>query len=262
LLVYAALLACDDEPAPNGGDTGVDGADSATGEDAGADDTGAADTGNDTGVNPGDGGPNDSGIPDECNPVDQTGCDTPPETKCVIEGGAPGTECVQPSPNDVMLGDPCTGQDCAAGLVCLRDAQTSTQAHCRTVCDLDSNVGCEALPGEYECRTAITMSNWGTCTELPPICDPYQQTPCEPDQACQPFLRRTGAWEFRCRTAGPVGEGMPCDANNRCQRELACVNDDQGNAACKRYCQDDNECTPPLTCSGQGRQLDFMFCNQ
>jgi hypothetical protein len=121
-------------------------------------------------------------------------------------------------------------------------------------------MGCDALPGEYECRTSITMSNWGACTELPPICNPYDQMPCDLTQACQPFLRRTGAWEFRCRTAGNADEGQPCGGGTGCMRGLACVTDN-GNATCKRYCMGDGDCTNPLTCSGTVPEPAFMFCD-
>jgi hypothetical protein len=262
LLLYAALLAaCDSAPAPavDAGNGGED-----AGADAGQvdDDGGAADgaVDGDAGAG-GDAAGRDTGmvIVDECSPLDQSGCD-PQDEKCVIEGGAPGAECAPTSPNDVGFGDPCTGADCQAGLVCLRDAVTSTESHCRQACDLDTNMGCDALPGEYECRTSITMSNWGACTLLPPTCDHYTQAPCEPDEACQPYLRRTGAWEFRCRTAGMAGEGMPCGANNRCERGLACVNEN-GMAACKRYCMADDDCTSPLTCTGTVAEPPFNFCD-
>jgi hypothetical protein len=263
VLLFAALLyACKTADPTPGVDTGADaGADMDSGADNDSgvvnDDSGGNPT--DSGNNPDTGNPADSGILDECNPVDQTGCDTPPQTKCVVEGGSPGAECVEPSPNDVGLGEECTGEDCDPGLACIRDAQTSTLSHCRNVCNLDTNVGCEALGAEYECRTSITQSNWGACTMLPPTCDPLTQAPCDANQACQPFLRRTGTWEFRCRTAGNQAEGDVCGGNNACARELACVNQN-GMPSCVRFCDEDMDCTNPLTCTGTVTEPPFNFC--
>ena len=79
--------------------------------------------------------------------------------------------------------------------------------------------------------------------------------------ASEEFLRRTGAWEFRCRTAGQAAEGMMCGGGTGCQRGLACVNDN-GMATCKEYCQVDGDCTNPLTCTGMVPEPPFMFCDQ
>ncbi len=262
LLLYAALVACNTAPPPSlngdtgtGSDSGMGGDDAGTGADAATGDTGVGgDAGNapDTGVT----------IIDVCDPVDQTGCNNDPDTKCVIEGGNPGTECVPPSPNDKTFGDSCTGQDCEAGLVCLRDATTATTAHCRRACNRTTNVGCEPLGTEYECRTMVTQSNWGACTMLPPLCDPYTQAPCVAAEACQPFLRRTGTWEFRCRIAGAAGIGDPCGPGTACGRGLACIIDNATQAtACREYCMNDGDCTAPASCTGTVPDPAFMFCS-
>lgn len=264
LLLMFGGLACDTEPPPLLGQS-----DAGTTVDAGAAaDAGALDgatNGTDGGTNGPDSGvmptPDAGTVVDNCDPVNQTGCDTPPNTKCVIEGGNPGAECVPPSPNDVGLGEVCDGQACEAGFVCLRQSQTSTIGACRKACDLTTGDGCETLGMEYECRTQISGTNWGACTELPPLCDPYTQAPCEQAQACQPFLRRTGTWELRCRTAGEGAEGAPCGGAARCQRGLACVSDTSGNAACRKYCELNDDCTAPAMCTGTVPEPPFMFCD-
>jgi hypothetical protein len=254
--VVAALLlfACDDEPPP--GDPG----DAAAAIDMGTPDTGDPGT-PDSGVHP-DGNTifPDANINDLCDPVTGAGC-TPPD-KCVIEGDPPGTECTPSSPNDSAFGEPCTGEDCEAGLVCVRRAATSTDSTCRKACNLGTGDGCQSLPGDYECRTTINGTNWGACTLLPPVCDPYTQAPCDPNQACQPFQRLDMTFEFRCRTAGPVAEGGACGPGMNCQRTLACVRDTNGNTSCRKICQLDGDCTPPATCIGSVPMPPFMFCGQ
>lgn len=258
LLLTFGAAACNTAPPPLIDDAGTT-ADTGSVPDTGAED---AATGMDAGTGADGGMLVDAGtIVDNCDPVEQSGCDTPPNTKCVIEGGLPGAECVPPSPNDVGLGEVCDGQACEAGLVCLRQSPTSTTGACRKACDLDTGAGCEGLGMEYECRTQISGTNWGACTELPPECDPYTQAPCEQDKACQPFLRRTGTWEFRCRTAGDKAEGAPCGGALRCDRGLACVSDQSGNATCKKYCEGNADCTAPAMCTGVVPEPSFMFCD-
>lgn len=267
LAVAATLLtlyACgSDESVANldasAGDGGVGDPDAA----AGAADAGLA---VDAGSSPADGsvaGP-DAGAPlnDLCDPVTQTMC-VAPTTKCVVENPTPGggTLCVEPG-NDVALGGMCTGADCVAGLACVGAATGSV---CMQVCDFQGDgSGCEPLGNEWECRTRLTGTNWGACTELPPLCDYLTQDPCAADRACGPLLRRTGQYEFRCRAAGTQGEGASCGSSGGgdCQRELVCVRDPRTNqAACKRYCDTNDDCTAPQTCAGSVSDPAFMYCD-
>lgn len=194
---------------------------------------------------------------DQCNPVEQTGCEGVANGKCVVEVGPPGTSCEVASQDDVGLGESCMGGDCLPGLACL--VATATVSICRQVCDPATNTGCESLGAGYECRTRILESNWGACSMLPPTCDPYTQAPCDADHACQPFLTQDGAWEFRCRTAGNGAEGMACGGQAGCERGLACVNGDNG-AMCVKYCEDEMDCVAPATCSGSVPDPEFSFC--
>lgn len=202
-------------------------------------------------------------IVDDCNPIAQ---DCPPNQKCTIENPVPmgGAECV-PIGNDVPIGGSCTGQDCEVGLACVRLSQTATASECVQVCDIAGGTGCERLGGqgeEYECRTAISGTNWGTCTLLPPLCNPYTQDPCEQDQACQPFLRRTGDWELRCRPAGNAGISESCGSGVRCQRGLACISDPNGVAACQQICETNADCPGTSTCSGSVNAPPFSYCTE
>lgn len=202
-----------------------------------------------------------STIVDDCDPVAQTGC-TAPDTKCVVENPEPmgGTLCVPPG-TDVALDGLCTGGDCQPGLACVRTS--SVASTCQQVCNFGTGTGCAALGDEFECRTRLTDTNWGVCLRLPPTCDPTTQAPCGPSLACGPYLRRSGAWEFRCRSAGTQAEGQACGSSGGgdCARGLACVRSQvTGQAACRKYCDTNSDCTAPTTCAGSVPEPAFMYC--
>ncbi len=199
---------------------------------------------------------------DTCNPLEQSGCAHAGD-KCVVEGPNMYAECVPPTSADLPLGAACEGRDCEAGLACALLSSTSSVSACVKICDLTSGRGCDALGPDYECRTRLTGTNWGSCGLLPELCDPYTQQPCARDEACQPFLRRTGTWEFRCRAAGPGSEGAPCGpgSNAACARELACVSSPSGAAFCRRICQVNTDCVDMAQCSGAVSEPAFMYCS-
>lgn len=204
----------------------------------------------------------DAGPLDECDPVDQTGC-TAPESKCVVEGPSEAAACVAPGPADLPLGAPCQGRDCIAGLACVRESAGSADSVCVMVCNFESGEGCEALGPEFECRTRLSQTRWGACQQLPLVCDPYDQSPCEADEACQPFLRRTGIWEFRCRAAGTGTEGEICGPGNpACARGLACVSSRTGAAVCRKICQLNQDCPNMAQCNGMVSEPPFMYCSE
>ncbi len=257
----AFVVACDDSSeAPH-----LIGRDAATsiGQDAGSDlqDGGGA---SDGGVQARDGSvARDAGTPqDQCDPVAQTGC-TAPATKCVVEGPntAAGTRCVTPGPNESAFEEECMGRECIAGLACVRESSTSTVSRCAQVCDVATAVGCESLGPDYDCNTRISGSNWGACTKLPPLCNPYDQNTCAGDQACQPWVRRDGTWEFRCRERGTGQAGELCTTGNpRCDRGLACVRTTDGTAFCRQYCETNTDCVAPAQCAGNVANPPFMYC--
>lgn len=254
LLAIGAMVACDDASTPGlPGDGGTQfnrDASVAPQRDAG---TGALDAGS----------PRDASVSpvDDCDPVEQT-CG--PGSKCVVESGdnpGQGTACVAQTPNDVPRGGACTGRDCEPGLACVNETQTATSATCVKVCNLETAVGCESLGDAYDCNVRISGTNWGVCTELPPICVPYTQAPCAQTEACKPYRRRDGTWEFRCRSAGTGQDGDLCTAGNpRCARGLACVATQDGNAFCRQYCETNTDCTAPAQCIGSVREPSFMYC--
>lgn len=201
----------------------------------------------------------DTGSESACDPVLQN-CPRPSE-KCSVDFGPP--QCAATAPSDRGLGQPCTPGACERGLACVLATETSTQAHCEVVCNLATGVGCARVGPDFECLDRIENTDWGACRELQPMCDPATQAPCTPSQACQPFLRRTGAWEFRCRVAGTGLAGDPCDGDNpSCVRGLACVSNRTGTAFCRLICQDNEDCMEPQQCVGIVDEPPFLFCTE
>lgn len=203
----------------------------------------------------------DAGTPiDQCDPLAQSGCN-PPASKCVVEGPVAGTRCITPDDDDVDIDEVCMGRDCVAGLACVRESTTSTISRCVKVCDVENAVGCESLGADYDCTVRISGSNWGACQLLPPLCNPYDQTACDAEEACQPWLRRDGTFEMRCRDRGTGKAGDLCTTGNpRCDRGLACVRTTDGNAFCRQYCQTNTDCAPPDQCIGAVPSPPFMYC--
>jgi hypothetical protein len=203
----------------------------------------------------------DTGIIDNCNPVQQTGCDGG-ASKCVIENvdAGAGASCYATSPNDLTFGAVCKPADCAAGLACVK---TSTLATCVKLCDVYGNgAGCESLGNDYECFAVVQGTNWGSCVKLSAACQPVSEVPCTATEACEPILRRTGTWEFRCEPAGTASDGQLCGQSamgTGCQRGLVCIQSPNMPATCHRYCSMDSQCTPQK-CIGTVNNPPFNFC--
>lgn len=239
LLSISLFAACGDDPPPNlPGDSGVF---------ADAADTGTS-TAGDSGVGP-DGmviTPDSGPIIDECNPLTQTGCNDPVESKCIVEGREPrgGTQCVEPNNVEKMLGEQCIGGECGPSLVCVRTASVS---RCHQICD-QTGMGCEALGAAFACEVGLRDTNWRACVELPPACDLVTQDPCPQDQACQFYLRYNMMLEARCRPAGTGVDGDNCGGMNPgCARGFICVSE-LGVSRCRKTCTDNAHCTAPKTC--------------
>lgn len=214
----------------------------------------------DAGIPPGDAGvASDLGRPaPPCDPLTGSGC-TPGMTCTLVAG----PECAPAEANPAPIGASCRPGDCGPGLVCATTSATAAVGRCFQVCDLDTGVGCEALGDEVECRLQIGDPRFGACVALPPPCNPYARQPCEsPGQACQPFLRRTGVRELRCREAGPQLAGDPCGPRvGECAAGTACVAEPDGSAAtCRRYCELNADCPPPEQCTGEVEEPRFGFC--
>ena len=246
LLLWIACFstACgEDEPAPP--------LPSDAGADAGAGDTGGnppEDAGVDAGVDAG-------AITDQCNPLTQTGCADPVDSRCAVEGPPrAGAQCVEPPDMEKMLGQECAALECAAGMVCVRSA---TVARCHQLCHRETGMGCEALGADYDCRLILRDTNWNACSELPPLCDAVTQAPCGPGTACQFITRFDGTFELRCVPEGTGMSGDTCGGGNpACARGLICVRETAG-SVCRKTCGGDGDCSGGATCSGMAQGVGY-----
>ena len=195
-----------------------------------------------------------------CNPVIQ---DCPgPHQKCTIDAVVQPV-CIPIGTSSIARGLPCELGECASGLACVRPTETSTQSVCEKICDLSLGSGCAALGPDFDCRVRIDGTEWGACEQLPLQCDPLTQDPCTSEQACQPFLRRPGARDFRCQPAGPGQADERCDGTNPgCARGLVCVSERGGTATCEVICLNDADCASPLRCVGVVDDPPFHYCTQ
>lgn len=207
----------------------------------------------------------DAGLPRDaaggnpaCDPLDGTGC--PSLRVCAYEDGGP---VCSPLPADPLgLGAPCDEGRCGTGLVCATTSPVAP-ATCFQLCALDTGDGCEQLGQEFECRLRLDTSRYGACLRLPVLCNPFTRKPCDgDDQACQPFLRRSGAREFRCQPAGSVEPGEACGPRaGTCVSGSACVGEPNGRSAvCRRYCEVNADCPAPQQCTGIVDEPPFGYC--
>lgn len=208
----------------------------------------------DAGVAPDAGAPIEPPLPPPCDPIRNDGCAG--DRVCRVQRGC------QPAPATPRgLDEACRVGECGPGLSCLRLTATASAA-CARLCDVERGAGCGDLPGERECRFRIGDTAYGACSELPPPCNPIRQTPCEPTEACQPFLRRTGARELRCQPAGAQPRGAPCGVEEgSCERGTACIAAADGRrATCRAFCERNADCPPPEQCTGSVEEPRFNFC--
>lgn len=205
----------------------------------------------------------DAGVPlDACDPIAQSGCPAA-APRCVVDDPPGPATCIVPPAEAAALGAPCASGGCLPGLACAVTTATAAGPVCVQLCDPARAGGCEALGDEVECRARIAGTRWGACAHLPPTCDPVTAGGCTADQACAPFLRQTGTWEFRCQPPGSRGEGQACSASDRCGRGLACVMvRAESTTSCRQICGTNTDCPGTDTCSGvvQYPYPQFHFC--
>lgn len=191
-----------------------------------------------------------------CDPIAGLGCEAP--LVCKLQDVP---TCVAPDLATRPHRARCIPGECAEGFLCVRGTATATVSRCAKLCDLESGTGCDAL-GEFECLRQLDGTGFGVCEALPARCNPYRQTPCEPELSCQPFLRRTGARELRCLPEGEGGRDRPCGLRiGGCLRGLVCVAEPDGQSArCRQYCELNADCPAPEQCVGRVDEPPFTYC--
>lgn len=163
-------------------------------------------------------------VPGQCDILAQN-CDNP-MTKCTVQGlqdGGVGRQCTPFTAGDGGLADnaPCTPaipDPCQRGAQCL--GFNGTAAVCRRYCGPFNACGMNAA-----CENVVQFSGTGGPTsEVHPICaaviacNPFDQTPCGPAEACQ-----SGMMGPRCVMAGSNAAGQPCSPMSTCARGATCV---------------------------------------
>ncbi len=200
--------------------------------------------------------PFDGGTSFACDPVRGDGCPAPLRCRLIEV-----PRCAELPDAPAGFLSPCTPGACDEGLVCIRATETATVGRCAQICEHDSGAGCERIAGDWECRARLEALPWGLCTELPPLCNPYNQRPCPVEEACQPFLRRTGSRELRCQPAGPRQGGEACGSQlGNCARGWVCIADPTGGAVCRKPCELNQDCPRPEQCTGWVEEPELSYC--
>jgi hypothetical protein len=198
-----------------------------------------------------------------CNPACQTGCTC---GRCNVVGKA--TACVAAG-GTVKLGDPCklgSGDNCAPGLVCRKEACGNGLARCYKHC-----TSTDQCPGS-RCQLAIpddtgAASGFLACDVTPQTCDPVGNTGC-PDLALNCYL--TGANDTLCdcplNPAKPGKAGAACTFYNDCDGGFVCVGGVGGVAAtrCRFACSltaSPSGCPSGVNCVPVGTSAKFGYCD-
>lgn len=157
----------------------------------------------------------------------QCGCD--PNEQCTVD--ATGRSCI-PEGN-VPWGQPCSGDNCAPGLLCLQT--TTTEATCGKFCASDAD--CTAPGG-----LCILKLNDGSGGEIPNVtmctdnCNPLTNVGCAVG-GCQVLQETSGLLRFLtlCVEAGTGTQAAPCVGNEDCAPTFGCFNDGVSDL-CLKWC--------------------------
>jgi hypothetical protein len=176
-----------------------------------------------------------------CNPICQSGCDC---GWCTVASGA--TSCTTEPKGTKNIGDicdPAKDADCALGLFCRPECQTTTIGRCYKFCA--SSDDCAA---PTTCNTSSPTSPISLCSLPDPNCDPVALTGCPPSQntlACY----GNGAGQA-CDCIGSAQQGDECAFTHQCRPGLTCVSPGAGiPATCQPVCRSNGDCTPPAICN-------------
>lgn len=218
------------------------------GQDADASsDAGTPDTGVDMGPSCGIDHPIDD---QRCNPTELGLC---PEngicTLAIVGGPPPVLTCIPDNGARVLVeGDPCSGNDCAAGLTCVNWGLLEPDPRgkvCAKFCELDTNKGC--ADGQFCTSNAQLppMDGIGVCRES---CDPLDPSTC-PDGSCNVDYNYPAATclpTFRCVEPGIALVGDECgpspDDSASCADGLVCYEVDIADFRCVQPCAADVDC--------------------
>ena len=188
----------------------------------------------------------------ECDPVLQD-CESEGR-QCDVRDGVP--ICVPTNPQAKGEDEACIGNDCAPGLTCI---MWQEGAACSSFCDPETGDGCPE--GKYCGANMRSNPEIGLCVPRPVPCDIFNDD-CPEGQACG-FSREPDTNDplLACVRAGTQQAGDPGGGDNgRCARHSVCIRESEESSLCRQVCQEDHECTEPLTCSGIASSYQVPFC--
>ena len=201
----------------------------------------------DTGDEPDSGevdmGTPDTGVPNQCNPVDGTGCPNANEF-CVYVVAQDNAQCrTLPNMNAFETGCIVAQQNCAPGLTCIQ-LQGEAAPTCKQVCaNADQGAACGGLQGmstDYVCvffdAGGGMLTDFGVCDGVD-TCVPFNDM-CPAGEACG-IADQMG--NTACFPEGNNGIGMACGgAAGGCMRGGICVNVNMMGAQCHPPCDPAN----------------------
>ncbi len=149
---------------------------------------------------------------------------------------------------NLNTGDPCTGNDCKAGNLCLGN---QSYANCKLFCDTDA----ECAGGGSVCVLQIDPGNgpWPEhwCSDN---CDPITSTGCKGTGKCEiGSLQAPPNTVFTsCMAAGSATQGQSCMGTTDCVKGHSCINYNMVDS-CAQWCNVTNP-----SCPGISQCLSFM----
>jgi len=194
-----------------------------------------------------------------CDPICQQGCEC---GRCNLNGDK--LACV-PS-GSKLRGDFCNlaSDDCAAGLVCLRE-QCSPESpdagrqlgRCYRYCAGDQH--CDGTSCNVPIVTTPPSSMWA-CQLPPQTCDPVGGSNSCGDALLDCYVDSNGS--TFCECAGFAGDAEPCDVFTSCVPGFRCVQQGGGTTPrCRRVCRlGGSDCASASACMATPGDTMFGYC--
>ena len=201
----------------------------------------------------------------ECNLACQTGCGC--GQRCNVTASGPrcvGTSTPAKGPGDICHltnGNTAGFDDCAPGLICLRENCGSNLNRCYRLCSSNANCG-----GDYSCNIPVDTPAGTTVMNFSPMacevprqdCDPIANTGCPAGLAC--FLLNSGNTLCDCPPATGA-EGTSCTFYYDCKPPLTCVGGASGGSTCRSICSTSGTtCAMGTMCKAVGVSTKFGSC--
>ncbi|MEP6654267.1 MAG: hypothetical protein ABJA82_12960 [Myxococcales bacterium] len=189
-----------------------------------------------------------AGAPPGCDHVCQTGCGC--GLRCSVAGTV--TACV-PVAGQKSQGDICSpaSDECAPGLVCLKESCGTNLGRCYRFCRENSD--CGGVCGTPIMLPSGDFSGFKVCNvgDQVPACDVYAKTGCpDPNLVC--FVASPNT-KCDCPSGANRTETQKCSLYNDCAPGLLCLATAGSPAPqCHRLCRTSADCSGGAACSISG----------